>query len=139
MDEKTSNPDSEQVQQIRQILEAWADTTRRGQLDLVLIHHDRDALIYDVLAPLKYEGTEAYRRSWDEWHPDTPEDGVFELQDLNITAGEEVAFAHGLIRCGGTAPDGKVFSDTVRATFCLSRDAGAWTIRHQHISKPIEL
>ena len=135
MDEQfsASNPDSEQI---RQILEGWAETTRKGQLDQILNHHDKDALIYDVLPPMKYEGTEAYRRSWEEWHPDTAGEAQFELQDLSITAGEDVAFAHGFIQCGGSLPDGRVFSDLVRATFCLRKSDGNWKIQHQHISKP---
>jgi ketosteroid isomerase-like protein len=122
---------------IRKILERWAETTRKGRLDEVLKNHDKDVLIYDVLAPMKYEGAEAYRASWGEWHPETPADGVFELQDLAITAGEDVAFAHGLLQCGGTMPDGKVFSDMVRATFCLKKIDGGWKVTHQHISKPL--
>jgi ketosteroid isomerase-like protein len=137
MDKETiaSNPESDAI---RQILEGWAETTRKGQLDRILNNHDKDVLIYDVLPPMKYEGTEAYRRSWDEWHPDTAGEGQFELQDLSITTGEDLAYAHGFIQCGGTAPDGRVFSDSVRATFCLRKSGGTWKIRHQHISKPLD-
>jgi ketosteroid isomerase-like protein len=134
MDQKPSDSTA-----IRQILEEWAETTRTGQLDLVLSNHYDDALIYDVLPPMKYEGTETYRRSWGDWQPDTAGEGQFELQDLSITAGEGVAFAHGFIQCGGATPEGKTFSDTVRATFCLRKSEGSWKIQHQHISKPLNL
>ncbi|MBB5056643.1 ketosteroid isomerase-like protein [Granulicella aggregans] len=136
MDNKASGGDSNEIQQI---LERWAETTRIGQLDEVLKNHASDALIYDVLPPMKYEGADTYRRSWGDWHPDTPSDGQFELQDLAITAGNDVAFAHGFIQCGGTAPNGKVFSDLVRATFCLRKSGDGWKIQHQHISKPLNL
>jgi ketosteroid isomerase-like protein len=124
--------------EIRDLLQQWAVATRKAQRDQVLANHLPDVLIYDVLAPMKYEGAAAYRKSWDEWQPDTQGEGRFELEDLSVSAGADVAFAHGFIRCGGVLPDGKVFEDVVRATFCLRKVSGAWKVAHQHISKPIE-
>ena len=125
--------------QIRLVLDAWASATRQGRQDDVLANHLADVLIYDVLAPMKYEGAAAYRQSWGEWQPDTKGEGKFELEGLSITAGPDVAFAHGFIRCGGDLPDGKTFEDLVRATFCLRKSLGSWKVAHQHISKPIQL
>ncbi|MEL6321419.1 MAG: nuclear transport factor 2 family protein [Cyanobacteria bacterium J06626_14] len=121
---------------IRDLLEAWAMTTRLEQKDQILANHAPDAMIFDVLPPLKYESTSAYCKSWDEWQPKTEGPGIFEFHDLKITASNEVAFAYGLIRCGGTKSDGKVFEDWVRATFCLCNLDGRWVITHQHISMP---
>jgi ketosteroid isomerase-like protein len=138
MEEHSQTSTSDQ-ESIRQILNEWAETTRTGQLDLILANHHKDTLFYDVLPPMQYEGTEAYRRSWDEWHPDAEGEGIFELQNLSITANAGLAFAHGFILCGGAGPNGKIFSDTVRATFCLQKSDGSWKIEHQHISKPLQL
>ena len=124
---------------IRAVLEQWSSATRAGRQDAVLDNHLPDVLIYDVLAPMKYEGAAAYRKSWDEWQPDTQSEGQFELEDLSVTAGADVAFAHGFIKCGGTLPDGRTFEDLVRATFCLRKVSGSWKVAHQHISKPIQL
>ena len=54
-------------------------------------------------------------------------------------AGADVAYATGLILCGGTLPDGQTFEDLVRATFCLQQAGGVWRVTHQHISKPFEI
>jgi len=134
MSAPTDTPSDEQ--QIRALLERWATTTRRGQLDDVLANHSPNVLIYDVLPPLKYEGAEAYRRSWGDWQPETQGEGQFELQDLSVCAGDTVAFAHAFIKCGGVLPDGRKFEDLVRATFCLRKSANRWNVEHQHISKP---
>lgn len=123
--------------QVCLVLQQWAAATRKGQRDHVLSNHLPDVLIYDVLAPMKYDGAAAYRQSWDEWQPDTQGEGQFDLQDLSVTAGAEVAFAHCFIKCGGVLPDGKAFEDLVRATFCLCKASGSWKVAHQHISKPI--
>lgn len=124
---------------IRSLLEQWATATRQGRLDDILANHLSDVLIFDVLAPLNYEGAEEYRKSWGDWHPDTQGEGQFGLEQLSITAGTEIAFAHAFIRCGGTLPDGSSFEDLVRATFCLKLLNGSWKIAHQHISKPMQL
>lgn len=125
--------------QVRLVLEQWASTTRKGQLDDVLVNHLPDVLIYGVLAPMKYEGSAAYRKSWGDWQPETQGEGKFDLEDLVVTVGGDAAFAHCFIRCGGEFPDGKTFEDLVRATFCLLKVAGSWKVAHQHNSKPIQL
>lgn len=122
---------------IRELLEQWADATRFNKQNDVLANHASDVIIFDVLPPLQYESADAYHQSWDEWQPTTEGPGIFEIHDLKITAGDDVAFAYGLIRCGGTKPDGKTFEDWVRATFCLCNIDGKWRITHQHISMPI--
>lgn len=124
--------------EVRTVLEEWAAATRQSRRDDILKNHSANLMIFDVLPPMKYESAESYRRSWDEWQPDTQGEAVFDLEDLTITAGNDVAFAHCFIRCGGTLPDGKTFQDLVRATFCLRKVNGSWVVEHQHVSKPYE-
>jgi ketosteroid isomerase-like protein len=123
--------------QIRALLAAWARATREGRPDDVLARHAPGARIFDVLPPLAYDSAAAYRASWGEWQPRTQGAVRFELRDLVVSAGSDVAFAHGLIDCGGTLSDGRTFADVVRATFCLSRRDGCWQVVHQHVSKPL--
>lgn len=129
---------SEAVHQVREVLEGWAKATRQNRKDDVLKNHASDLVIFDVLPPMKYESAESYRRSWDDWQPKTQGEGQFDLENLAVTAGSDVAFAHCFIRCGGTMPDGRSFQDLVRATFCLKKSGGSWKVLHQHISKPFE-
>lgn len=121
---------------IREVLEDWARATREGRHADVLANHQDDLVIFDVLPPMKYESAAAYRESWDDWQPDAQGEMRFELEDLSITASEEVGFAFGILQCGGTLPGGKTFSDTVRVTFCLRKQSGKWKVAHQHVSKP---
>ena len=46
----------------------------------------------DVQHQANMEQTEAYRASWDTWQPETQGDNIFEFTDLNVVAGEDVAF-----------------------------------------------
>jgi ketosteroid isomerase-like protein len=121
---------------VADLLHAWADRTAHGQLDAILCDHAPDAVIFDVLPPLGHDGTAAYRATWDAWQPPTAGAFTFRLEDLHVTEGPDHAFAHGLLRCGGTTPEGHSFADLVRATFCLVRTPDGWRIAHQHISAP---
>jgi len=123
--------------EIRALLERWAEATRHDRKDTILADWAPDAMVFDVLPPLRFEGAEAYRRSWDAWQPPFALPSLFEIHDLVITVGREVAFAHFLLRCGGTLPDGKCIEDWARATICLQKAEAAWVVRHQHISMPL--
>lgn len=123
-------------EEVRRVLEEWARSTRTGELDRVLANHEPGAVMYDVLQPMKYEGVDAYRKSWDDWQPQTVGAFAFDLHDLEVTAGVDLAFAHAFIRCAGTTPDGHEFEDWVRATFCLRNRSDGWRVAHQHVSAP---
>lgn len=122
---------------IRALIERWADDTRNDRKESILANHATDCLIYDVLPPALYRGTAAYRAGWGEWQPENTGEATFDLHDLEITAGHDVAFAHARIHCGGTTTGGKTYEDWVRATFCLRQSDGLWKIAHQHISMPV--
>jgi ketosteroid isomerase-like protein len=128
---------SKEENQVREVLESWAKATRQNRKDDILKNHAPDLLIFDVLPPMKYESAESYRRSWDDWQPETQGEGQFDLENLAVTVGSNVAFAHCFIRCGGTAPDGRSFQDLVRATFCLKKLGGLESLAPD-ISKPFE-
>lgn len=132
------NKANEAASEVRAVLEAWAKATRENRKDEVLKNHVPDLVIFDVLPPMKYESAESYRRSWDDWQPETQGEGQFDLENLSVTAGADIASAHCFIRCGGTMPDGQKFQDLVRATFCLRKIDGFWKVFHQHVSKPLQ-
>jgi len=132
------NENTSAASEVQTVLEAWAEATRHNRKDEILKHHAANLVIFDVLRPMKYDSAEAYRRSWDDWQPETEGEAIFNLENLTITANSDIAFAHSFIRCGGTMPDGRIFHDLVRATFCLRRLDGNWVVQHQHVSKPVE-
>jgi ketosteroid isomerase-like protein len=124
---------TETEKQVRAVIESWAQATRENRLDDVLKHHAADLVIFDVLPPMKYDSVESYRRNWEDWQPQTEGEMRFDLENVSITAGVDVAFAHAFIHCGGTTRDGVSFHDIVRATFCLQKIDGSWMVLHQHV------
>jgi ketosteroid isomerase-like protein len=76
-------------------------------MDGILAHHAPDIVVFDVPPPVQSQGIDAYRTSWEQFFPWFGNSGVFELSELHITAGGDVAFCHGLIRCSGTESSGE--------------------------------
>ncbi len=56
-----------------------------------------------------------------------------------LVAGEGVAFAHALNRCGGTGPDGKESTGWMRMTVGYRRMNGRWQVVHEHFSAPFDM
>ena len=85
---------------IKALLEDWADAVRRHNIPAILAHHERDILMFDLPPPLQCKGTEEYEKTWDllfRYHqPGT----AFDIQELAVTAGRDVAFAAAIMWCG---------------------------------------
>jgi len=120
--------------QIRKIIENWAEAVRAGDIKDILANHTKDILMFDVPEPLQSKGMAAYKKTWDlffQYGP--PSKDVFVIEDLRITAGEDVAFATGLLRIGGSK------KPVCRLTLGLKKIQGKWCIAHEHHSAPHEL
>jgi len=123
-------------QLIRGIVDNWASAVRAKDIYGILVHHSPDILLFDVPDPVvQSKGIDAYRESWEDvfysWYGD---DGGFEVTELNITAGDDVAFCTGIINCSGTENGAKVHIK-VRLTIGLKKIGSQWVIVHEHHSE----
>jgi len=122
-------------QQIRNLVNNWAKAVRAKDITGILAHHSPDILLFDVPEPFLSKGIDAYRISWEEvFFPWYGNDGNFEVNDLQITAGTDTAFCTGIISCSGTT-DGEKVSLKVRLTIGLAKSNGHWTVIHEHHSE----
>ena len=121
--------------QIGEIIENWAKSVRSKDINGIVAHHSDDILLFDVVEPLQSKGMAAYKQSWEEvyfpWHS---EDGDFTVHELDITAGDDIAFCHGIIHCSGTDTGQKVNLE-IRLTIGLKKRNGEWVILHEHHSE----
>lgn len=123
--------------QIRALMENWAKAVRAMNITDILANHAPDMLLFDVPLPLQSRGIEAYRKSWEElFFPWFQGSGVFDISELSMTTGNDVAFSHCLIRCGRTEQSGKKVEIEVRLTVCYRKIDGKWMIVHEHHSVP---
>src|SRR5687768_2342288 len=100
---------------IQALIERWAKSVQGGDMDGILADHSDDVVMFDVPPPNDgAHGIDAYRETWKPFFnvvKDQPGSFVFEIASVDVTAGEDVAFAHALLRCGPRAsieadPDG---------------------------------
>ena len=101
-------------------------------------HHAPDVLSFDVIGPLQYTGSDTVRQRAEQWLTSYQSSIGYEVRSLDITASADVAFCHYLYRVSGTLLDGGKVDMWVRATVCLRKIGGQWTIVHEHQSVPFD-
>jgi len=121
---------------IRDLVENWARAVRTKDLDGILANHSPDMLMFDVPPPIQSKGIEAYRKTWDLFFSWSQDSGVFDISEMNITAGKDVAFVTALMRCAGPEANGDKTELEFRLTIGLRKIDGQWTVIHEHHSIP---
>jgi uncharacterized protein (TIGR02246 family) len=122
--------------EIRALIERWAAAVRDRNLDGVLADHADDIQMFDVPPPNEVRGLDAYRGTWPPFFEWLEQRAVFELLSLEVTAGQDVAFATALLRCGTEEGLRKDPNTRLRLTVGLRREGGRWVIAHEHHSFP---
>lgn len=121
-------------EEIRSVIRAWERAIQNGDMDSILAHHSESVLMFDVPEPLQSVGIDAYRKTWELFFRyGAPSRDVFVIEGMHITASDEVAFATGLLRIGGSS------EPVCRLTLGLTRRNGQWQIVHEHHSAPHKL
>jgi uncharacterized protein (TIGR02246 family) len=121
---------------IRELVESWARAVRAKDFDGILANHSADMLMFDVPPPVQSKGIEAYRKTWDLFFSWSDDPVVFDIKDIDITAGTDVAFVAALMRCAGTEKDGERMELEFRLTIGLRKIGGQWMVLHEHHSIP---
>ncbi len=60
----------------------------------------------------------------------------FEIVSLQVTAGDDVAYAHALLRCGTRHELADNPENRLRLTLGLRKEDGRWVVAHEHHSFP---
>jgi uncharacterized protein (TIGR02246 family) len=124
--------------QIRTLIEGWAEAVHRGDMARVLADHAEDIVMFDVPPPHDgVRGIDAYRESWPPFFEWQAGGAAFEIVSLEVTAGEEVAYAHALLRCGTVEELAEKPENRLRLTLGLRKEGGRWVVAHEHHSFPL--
>ena len=91
---------------IRELVQNWARAVRAKDIDGILANHSADMLMFDVPPPLSSKGIDAYRKTSDLFFSWSNDPVIFAFNDMQITAGADVAFVAALMRCAGTEANG---------------------------------
>ena len=134
MSEKQSTSQDETA--VRQLIERWAAAVRRKDYDSILENHTADFVMFDVPPPFRSIGLDAYRKTWDLFFSCSSGPVRFDIHDMKVTAGTDVAFAVADMGCTTPGADGKPTPLDFRLTVGLRKIDGQWLIAHEHHSVP---
>ena len=125
-------------QQIRRLIERWADAVHAGDMDGVLADHADDIVMFDVPPPYEgVRGIDSYRASWPPFFEWQARGGSFEIESLEVAADGDVAYAFALLRCGTAQELAERPHNRLRLTLGLRRERGRWVVAHEHHSFPL--
>ncbi|MGH2402125.1 MAG: YybH family protein [Candidatus Limnocylindria bacterium] len=125
--------------QIRALIERWATAVHAGDLETVVADHADDIVMFDVPPPDDgVRGIGAYRAVWPPFFDWQRKGASFEIVELDVTAGGDVAYATALLRCGMPEELEADPSNRLRLTIGLRKDGGRWVVAHEHHSFPLK-
>lgn len=125
-------------QAIRELFTGWVEAIQAQDLKGVLVDHDSDIVMFDVPPPYDgVRGIDDYRKSWSPFFEWINQGAQFQLLELDVTAGNDVAFAYALLRCGTQADFDTNPDNRLRVTVGLRKVDGRWVVVHEHHSFPM--
>ncbi len=134
MSETQDRPKDEAA--IRALVEDWASSVRRRDLRGILRNHSTNIVMFDVPPPLQSKGLEAYRRTWETFFSWSLDPVVFDISEMTVTAGTDVAFVAAVMRCAGTEATGVDIELEFRLTIGLRKINSQWIVMYEHHSIP---
>ena len=121
--------------EIEALIRGWADAVHTGDMDRVLEDHTDDIVMFDVPPPDDgVRGIEDYRATWPPFFKWQASGSRFEIVELVVEAGEDVAWARALLLCGTDEDLERIPEQRLRLTLGLRREGGRWVVAHEHHS-----
>jgi PhnB protein len=121
--------------QVRSVIDAWAQAIRVKDAAGVVAHQAQDLVQFDLAPPLRVFGADP--RGLQDWFATWRGHIGYEIKDLHVTVGDDIAFCYGLIHLTGNRTDGSESNVWFRNTLCLRKTDDAWKIAHGHESVPM--
>ena len=124
---------------IRQRIDKLVEAIRAMDLEGVMSMYAPDIVSFDIVPPLQHVGAEAKRKNWLDAFAMYQRPLGYEIRDLTITLGDDVAFGHSLNRISGRLKNGNRTDFWLRSTTCFRKIDGNWLIVHDQVSVPVDL
>jgi ketosteroid isomerase-like protein len=122
---------------IQQLFSTWTEAVRAKDVAARTARYAADVELFDVVGPLRHHGRRALESRLTEWFSTFVGPVDCEVRDLDIVAGEDVAFCHNLTRFSGTTANGRL-DMWVRFTVGMRKVGDEWTVVHEHASVPFD-
>jgi ketosteroid isomerase-like protein len=135
---KESAMHTDNEKEIRALIESRVKAIRARNVNVSMENIGQDIVSFDVLGSLQYAGADAVRKRATEWFSGFRSPVGFEIQDLSIVVGEDIAFSHSLNHVNAMKIDGSEINMWWRSTACYRKTAGKWVVTHEHNSVPFD-
>jgi ketosteroid isomerase-like protein len=114
------------------------EALRAMDLEGVMSLYATDIVSFDIVPPLRHVGGKAKERNWANAFAMYQRPLGYEVRDLTLTVGDDVAFGHSLNCVSGTLKSGNRTESWLRWTACFRKIEGNWLIVHDQVSVPID-
>ena len=123
---------------IRDLMEDRVKLLATKDLEGLVASYAGDIVSFDAVDTLQNSGWDRAMRRAKEWLASYDGPIEYTLKDLNIVAGQDVAFCRCLSRVAGSLGDGRRINMWVRTTACFRKQDDEWLIVHEHTSVPFD-
>jgi ketosteroid isomerase-like protein len=133
----TATPATDEAQ-IRECLNKWTRALHAKNLAALTALYSPDTIAFDLMPPSQVDASH-YRQNLERWLTSMQSPIEYEIHDLRIVAGGDVAFSHNLGHVKATRANGEQADYWVRATVGFRRHNGQWLVTHDHVSMPFDM
>jgi PhnB protein len=123
--------------QIRSAIDEWTRAIGRKDPDAVATFFTRDLVTFDLAPPLKHSGFD--RQALAGWFGTWQGDIDYDVTDLQLSVGSDLAVARSLDHMRGKKTDGEAVDLWTRSTVCFRKAADGWKVFHVHSSVPFHM
>ena len=124
---------------IRELIDGFAKAIRAKDTTGVMSVFAPEVVSFDVGPPLQHGGGEVFMKRWQDLFESYQNPIHYEVRDLRVNAGGDVAFSHSLNRVSGTTKNGQKSDRWLRWTACYRKTNGKWLIVHEQVSVPVDV
>ena len=135
----TENSKRTEDAQIRQLINSRVKAMQDKDINGLMSNYSPEVVEFDAVNPLRYNGINETRKRAEEWFGAYKGPIGYEVRDLSITTGNDVAFCHFPYHISGIMTNGSEVDMWVRDTICYRKIDGNWMITHEHTSVPFEV
>jgi uncharacterized protein (TIGR02246 family) len=126
--------------EVQALLDRLIAAARRKDLAAVMACYAEDAVLFDLMPPLRITGATAYRKNWQAAFQMTEGPFGIELRDVAILASGDLACSHALQRVTAVSKEnGEKIDFWLRQTVAFRKTADGWRIVHEHGSVPVDM
>jgi ketosteroid isomerase-like protein len=125
--------------QIRTLIDDRVKAVRDKNVNEAISSIAQNIVSFDVVNPFQRIGSVASKKRAEDWFSSFEGPIGYEIADLSINAGDNVAFSHGLSHVSATKTDGGQLDMWWRTTICFGKIDEKWMVMHEHNSVPFDV